>query len=131
LLARILLSQGNLADAQKETSGVHDLLAGSQDFSVRLRASIVEGRVQAAAGRPEDAIRILQGAIASAKKFEYVGFQLEAQLALGEVETASGKVAAGHSLLADVRKQAQARGFRLIASKAAGLSAKSATAQTR
>ena len=50
LLARVLLSQGKLADAEKEISAVHDLLAKSQDFSVRLRASIVEAQVQAAAG---------------------------------------------------------------------------------
>jgi len=57
----------------------------------------------------------------------YVGFQLEAQLALGQVEIASGKVAAGVNLLADARKQAQARGFLLIANKAARVPAKSAT----
>jgi len=77
-------------------------------------------------------VRILQDTIASAKKFGYVGFQLEAQLALGEVEMASGKVKAGLSLLADVRKEAQLRGFGLIANKAAArVSAKSATAQTK
>ena len=51
LLARILLSQGQVADAEKETSAVHDLLAKSQDFSVRLRASIAEAQVEAAAGK--------------------------------------------------------------------------------
>ncbi len=131
LLARVLLAQGKVAEAEKETSAVHGLLAKSQDFSVRLRASVAEAQVQAAAGRPEDPVRILQETIASAKKFGYVGFQLEAQLALGEVETASGKAAAGFSLLADVRKQAQLRGFHLIANKAATASAKSAAAKTK
>jgi tetratricopeptide (TPR) repeat protein/TolB-like protein/tRNA A-37 threonylcarbamoyl transferase component Bud32 len=126
-LARVLLSQGKLADAQKETSGVHDLLPKSQDFSVRLRASIVEGRMQAAAGKPEEAVRILQDTIASAKKYEYVGYQLEAQLALGEVDVASGKVGAGLSLLAEVRRLAQQKGFHLIANKAAQASSKSST----
>ncbi len=126
-LARFLLSQGKVADAEKEASAAHDLLAKSQDFSVRLRAAIVEGQVQAAAGRPRDAVRILQETIASAKRMGYVGFQLEAQLALGQVEIASGKVAAGVNLLADARKQAQARGFLLIANKAARVPAKSAT----
>jgi hypothetical protein len=90
----------------------------------------VEAKVQAAAGRPEEGVRILRETIANAKKFEYVGFVLEAQLALGEVETASGKVAAGLSLLADVRKQSQLRGFRLIANKAA-LAARSAIGPTK
>ena len=132
LLARVLLAQGKLADAEKETSAVHGLLAKSQDFSVRLRASIVEAQVQAASGRREDAVRILEDTIASAKKFGYVGLQLEAQLALGEVEMASGKFKAGLSLLGDVREQAQLKGFRLIANKAAArLSAKSAAPQKK
>ena len=131
LLARILLSQGKLADAQKEISAAHDLLAESQDFSVHLKASIVEGQVQAGAGKPEEAVRILQDTIVSAKKFGYVGFQLEAQLALGEVETASGRVAAGLRLLADVQKQAQLRGFQLIANKAVRASIKSATVRKK
>jgi eukaryotic-like serine/threonine-protein kinase len=122
LLARILLAQGKLADAQKETAGLHDLLAKSQDFSVHLRASIAEAQLTAAAGQPQDAIRILQTTIASAKKSGYLGYQLEAELALGEVETASGKNGAGLSLLADVRRHAQQKGFQLIAFKATKVS---------
>jgi len=131
LLARVLLSQGKLADAQKEVSSAHSLLAKSQDFSVRLRASIVEATVQAAAGKPEDAIRILQETIANAKKFGYLGYQLEAQLALGQVEILSGKVAAGQSLLADVRRQAQLRDFHLIADRAARPFARASVAQKK
>jgi eukaryotic-like serine/threonine-protein kinase len=126
LLARVLLSQEKAGDAEKETSAAHDLLAKSQDFSVRLSASIVEAKVEAAAGKTDDALRRIEETIASAKKSGYLGFQLEAQLALGEVQMASGKSAAGRSLLADVRKQAQLRGFRLIANNAARAAAKSA-----
>ena len=124
LLARILLSQGKLPDAQKETSALHDLLAKSQDFSVRLRAAIGEAWVQSAAGSAQDAARSLEETIASAKKLGYLGYQLEAQLALGEIQLASGNAAAGRALLADVRKQAQQKGFGLVASKAAHASAK-------
>jgi len=126
LLARVLLSQEKVGDAEKETAAAHDLLAKSQDFSVRLRASIVEANVEAAAGKTDDALRRIEETLASAKKSGYLGFQLEAQLALGEVQMASGKSAAGRSLLADVRKQAQVKGFRLIANNAARVAAKSA-----
>jgi eukaryotic-like serine/threonine-protein kinase len=118
LLARILLAQGKFADAQKEFSEVHDLLAKSQDLSVRLRASVAEAQLAAAGGQPQDAIRILQTTIATARKFGYLGYQLESQLALGEVETTSGRARAGMSLLAEVRRQAQQRGLQLIAYKA-------------
>src|SRR5215469_94023 len=55
--------------------------------------------------------RRLQETIATAKKSGYFGYQLEAQLALGEIETASGDTAIGQSVLTDVRKQAQQKGF--------------------
>ena len=86
----------------------------------------MEANVESAAGKTDDALRRLEETIASAKKSGYLGFQLEAQLALGEVQMASGKSAAGRSLLADVRKQAQVKGFRLIANNAARVAAKSA-----
>ena len=126
LLARVLLSHGKIADGEKEISAVHDLLANSQDFSVRLRASIVGATVQAAAGKPQDAVRTLEETIASANKPGYVGYALDAQLALGEVEAESGKTAAGLSLLREVQKQAHLKGFHLIADKAARALAKSA-----
>ena len=130
LLSRVLLAQKKVPDAEKEIAATHNLLPKSQDFSVRLRTSIVEAQVEAAGGKDEDAVRLLQETIASAKKSGYEGLQLEAELALGEIEIASGRAAPGMNQLADVRKQAQERGFRLIADKAAQVSAKS-RAQTK
>jgi serine/threonine protein kinase/tetratricopeptide (TPR) repeat protein len=119
LLARIDLSQGKVADAEKETSAAHHLLAQSQDFSVGLRAAIGEARVQAAAGKPTDAIRTLEQIAASTRRSGYLGYELEAQLALGEVETTSGRVSEGLNVLKDVESRAQLAGFHLIATRAA------------
>jgi len=127
-LARVALAQGRIADAEKATSTAHDLLAKSQDFSVRLRASIAAAQVEAAGGKTSDAVKGLRETIANTKKSGYLGYQLEAQLALGEIETASGDTANGQSVLADVRKQAQQRGFRFIANKAAKASVKPTSA---
>ena len=118
VLARVLLAQGKVAEAEKETTSAHNLLVKSQDFSVRLRASIVRAEVQAAASKREDAVYALLETIANAKRLGYEGYQLEAQLALGEIEVKSGNTAAGLSLLTEVRKQAEAKGFLLIATKA-------------
>ena len=118
LLARIYLSQGKIIDAQKETAYVHDLSANSQDFSVRLRASIGEASVESAAGKSEAAVRILDDTIASAKRSGYVEYELESQFALGVIDRATGKAAAGQSLLNEVRQKAQLKGFHLIANKA-------------
>ena len=46
------------------------------------------------------------------------GYQLEARLALAEIEIQSGKCNAGRSLLAALEKEAKAKGFALIARKA-------------
>lgn len=131
LLARLSLSEGRTADAEKESSQVHDLLAKSQDFSVRLRASIVQAQVQGAAGSHEAAVHLLQDRITDARKFGYLGLQLEAQLALGEVEIASDKIAAGRMRMAEVRKRAEEGGFKLIASKTARASVNSTLAKTK
>jgi tetratricopeptide (TPR) repeat protein/tRNA A-37 threonylcarbamoyl transferase component Bud32 len=123
LLARISLSQGKLEEAQKETSAAQNLLAKSQDFSVRLRALIMQAQVQASS-KPEDAIRNLQETIATAKRSGYLGYQLEAQLALGKVLLKSDKHNAGLAQLTEVRNAAQANGFGLIAKKASQAEAK-------
>jgi eukaryotic-like serine/threonine-protein kinase len=125
LLARVLLVQKKAPDAEEEIAAARNFLPKSQDFSVRLRTLIAEAQVEAAAGKSEDAVRLLQKTIASAKKSGYEGLRLEAELALSETEVASGRAAAGMDRLADVRKQAQEKGFRLIANKAAQASAKS------
>lgn len=118
LLARVLLSQGKVADAEKQTAAAHNLLANSQDFSVRLRAMIVDAEVEDAAGKVKEASQLLEATIASATESGYMEFLLEAQLALGGTEIESGKVAAGVNLLKDVKKQSTLKGFRLIAGRA-------------
>jgi hypothetical protein len=55
----------------------------------------------------------------SASKHKYFGYQLEARLALGEIETGAGKIAAGRARLTALQKDAAAKGFLLIARKAA------------
>ena len=124
LLARVALLQGKTGEAESEAAAAHGLLANSQDFSVRLRALIGAAQVQAGAGKTAEAVQTLEEAIASAKKSGYAGYLLEAELAMGTLESATGKTAAGTSLLHDVREQAQAKGFHLIADKAAQASAK-------
>jgi hypothetical protein len=123
--ARALLTLRNVVEAQKEISGVPDLLSKSQDFSVRLRTSIVQAQVESEGGKYPDSVHRLQKTIASANKSGYVGLELEAQLALAQVQIAAGKVAPGQKLLSVVAVRAKQSGFQLIADKAG--SAKSKT----
>jgi eukaryotic-like serine/threonine-protein kinase len=118
LLASILLAESRAADAEKEIGGEHKLLAKSQDFSIQLYASIVSARVQAALGDYESALRRLGETISQADKSGHAGMALEGRLARGEIEITSGKVAAGKSTLAALRRDALRKGYGLIAAKA-------------
>jgi hypothetical protein len=119
VLARALLAMGRPSDAQKEIVAGKDLLTRSPDLETHFQLGIVAGWVEAALGKNVSAENELKSVLAGATKHKYVGYQLEARLALGEIETGSGKIAAGHASLTALQKDAAARGFLLIARKAA------------
>jgi hypothetical protein len=61
--------------------------------------------------------------LAEATKRGFVGYQLEARLALGELEMKSRQTAAGRAHLTALEKEARTRGF-LAVSRKAGVLAK-------
>ena len=83
---------------------------------------IVSARVVASRGRPADAKARLQAILAATRKYGFVSYQLEADLALGETEMKSGQTETGHARLVALEKDATAKGFLLIAHKAHALS---------
>jgi serine/threonine protein kinase/tetratricopeptide (TPR) repeat protein len=122
VLGEALLAAGKSAEALQEVNQVAGLVSKSQDPSARLKMAIVAARARAACGKPADiaaATKSLLATHAEATKYGYFGFQLEARLALGEIEMKSGKTAAGHARLEALQKEAMAKGFGLIARKAA------------
>jgi DNA-binding winged helix-turn-helix (wHTH) protein/tetratricopeptide (TPR) repeat protein len=119
VLARALLAMGRPSDAQKEIDAGKDLLTKSLDLETRFQIDIVAGWVEAALGKNASAENELKSVLAGASKHKYVGYQLEARLALGEIEAGSGEIAAGHIRLTALEKDAAAKGFLLIARKAA------------
>ena len=66
-----------------------------------------------------EAIQALETVLAEAEKIGYAPGRFEARLALGEIEMKSGKTAAGRARLEQLEKDATAKGFLLIARKAA------------
>jgi tetratricopeptide (TPR) repeat protein len=124
LLARCLLAEGKLAEAQAAIGRAHDYLgerkAGDSAFDI----SITSARVEAATGDYKDranvgaAMRSLQAVIVEARRDGFVGVQLEARLARGEILIQSGRAAAGRAELAVLAREAQAKGYGLIARKA-------------
>jgi DNA-binding winged helix-turn-helix (wHTH) protein/tetratricopeptide (TPR) repeat protein len=118
VLARTLVAMGKPSDAQKEIDAGKVLLAKSLDIETRFQLSIAASLVEAALGKHTVAENDLKTTLAAASKHKYVGYQLEARLALGEIEAGSGNLAAGQAGLTTVEKEAAAKGFLLIARKA-------------
>jgi hypothetical protein len=81
--------------------------------------AIAAARVRAATGATLEAVKSLNATLTEATTHGYLGAQLAARLALGETEMRSGQAVAGRSRLTALEKDATAKGFLLIAHKAA------------
>jgi tetratricopeptide (TPR) repeat protein len=126
VVADALLAQGKLAEAWQAAGRASALAGKSQSQRVRLAVAIVSARVRAAGRAPADtaaALRSLQAVRAEAEKADRRGLALEAELALGEVELLAGHSAAARARLETLERDATARGYGLVASKAAALRA--------
>ena len=86
---------------------------------MRLEFAIAEARVRGATGNVDEAVKSLQASQAEADKYGYGGNSYEIQLVLAELEMKSGKAAAGRTRMKRLAKDARAKGFVLIADKAA------------
>jgi hypothetical protein len=86
---------------------------------LRVTLALVEGRVAAATGDAAGAARGLEETAAQAEQLGLVGFALEARRLLGELELRQGRAEAGRTRLAQVEADATARGYVLVARRAA------------
>ncbi|HZW05469.1 MAG TPA: tetratricopeptide repeat protein [Candidatus Nitrosotalea sp.] len=119
VLARALLDAGKPADALKAIEGGIPILAMSQDRNVYLGFSITEARVRAANGDTAKSIQTLRRIRAEAEKHGLFTLAIEARLALGELEMRAGNVVSARSQLTSLENDARAKGFLLVAQKAA------------
>jgi tetratricopeptide (TPR) repeat protein len=124
-LARALLAEGKVRAAKKVMQHARSLAAKSQERGTRWDVAIVTARVETAdknAARSAAGIaarKELTAIIAKSRELGYQGFELEARLALAEIEMRSGQREAGRAHLTAVETDANAKGFNLIAHKAA------------
>jgi DNA-binding winged helix-turn-helix (wHTH) protein/tetratricopeptide (TPR) repeat protein len=122
LLARALLEQGKVKEAQQEVAAADVLARASQQRAARLGYSIVSARAEAASGErtaAERAARRLQGTVDEAEQEGFLGYQLEARLALGEIESNAVRSGGARVSLDKLEKDARAGGFETIARNAA------------
>jgi hypothetical protein len=125
VLARSLVAQGKADLARPPAQAASRLLSSSQDRTTRLFLAIAVARVDAAAGGPPAArvSETLAAAVAEAAGMGHVALELEARLALAEVEARRDRRLARDDA-AQVERDARAKGFGLIATKAAALNAR-------
>jgi serine/threonine protein kinase/tetratricopeptide (TPR) repeat protein len=119
ILAEALSAQGKSAEAQSEINSAQKLVNKSQNALTRLKLQIVAARLRTGTDTIVEAKHRLETVLNSATKYGFVGYQLEAKLALGELEMNSGKTAAGRLHLNSLQKAAMASGFLSISRKAA------------
>jgi eukaryotic-like serine/threonine-protein kinase len=127
LLARAQVEEGKYAVAQRAVKRATSLSTKGQEPLVRLSVAIVTARAHSASDGDSatrrklssEALHQLSSVVAEARKFGFLGVELEARLAMGEVEMQSGLAGAGSKRLADLEKNAQAKGYALLARKAA------------
>src|SRR5258708_15658168 len=122
MLAEALLAQGDRAGAENEIRSGRQLLKSDQKHSsqvhdVGVRFGIAESRLLAVT-RPADAASALQILLKEANRRQYLGQQFQIRLAAGEIEFRSANQAVGREHLSLLAKEAQMKGFALIASQA-------------
>jgi len=76
------------------------------------------------AATPPRAARRLRVMIAQTLKLGFIPYEFDARLALGEVETESGRATAGRTHLADLETEARGKGSELVARQAGALASK-------
>jgi DNA-binding winged helix-turn-helix (wHTH) protein/tetratricopeptide (TPR) repeat protein len=121
LLAEIALQENHTAEAGRLLETARGLLRPGQWLEERYVYEIANARFQVATGKPIEARNSLRAVLADASKHNYVHYELEARLALCELEAKSNPAAARiHSKA--LQRDASAKGFGLVARKALALS---------
>ena len=118
LLGRALLAQGKLKEAQTATDRALAQCGRSQDRVPRLQGEIASAAVRYKAGGAQEALKTLESVRAETLQSGYGGFELESGLLMGEIEISSGRIVSGRARLETLERDAQSKGFALIARKA-------------
>jgi len=118
LLSRSLLQQGKLRDAQEAMARALTLSKKSSDVTVRLPLAIQNAYTRAAAKDLPEAEKLARSAMTEANQLGFVRIELEAALAMGEIQLREKNPAPGRRQLEETERTARSNGFELIAQKA-------------
>jgi DNA-binding winged helix-turn-helix (wHTH) protein/tetratricopeptide (TPR) repeat protein len=121
VLARALLAQGKGPEAQAEIAGVESLAKKTQSRAARFRFALVQAQVRLSSDNPESARSDLKQTLKEASDRGFMAAQFEARLGLAELERKLGHTATAQAQLISVEHAARAKGFVLIARRAAAV----------
>jgi serine/threonine protein kinase/tetratricopeptide (TPR) repeat protein len=119
LLARVLLAQGKNEEALRTVADAIKIASKGGSRNTQMNAACAEAEARTASGRAAVAEDTLKQLVSESLKAGFVPTEFEARLGLGEAEMKAGHSAAGRVRLASLEHDARAKGFLLIARKAA------------
>ena len=113
-----LLESGKPADADRALHSGLALLPHLTDPQMKIDVTTSVARTAAALGKAREALPRLHWAISEAHRLGALGEEFDARLALGEIEMKTGAANAGRAHLTQLHRDAQAKGYLLVARKA-------------
>ncbi|HEV8579653.1 MAG TPA: tetratricopeptide repeat protein [Thermoanaerobaculia bacterium] len=121
LLSQTYLAEGLTTQAWETATQAHAISEQSEDLELQLAVVTAMAPAGVAAGQRAAALSHLQWAIAEAARIGDVAAWLEARLCLGTLQLTAGDPIAARAALDAVRQDAEARGFKGLARRAAAL----------
>jgi eukaryotic-like serine/threonine-protein kinase len=117
-LTKLFLERNQTTKARASLDQALAMATTSQNRSLQFAASITAAQVAAALGDPAKGLRSLHVVLTGTAKLGFERCRFEGRLAQGEIEIKSGQIAAGRAHLQALERDARAKDFGLIASKA-------------
>ena len=123
VLARALIAQGKVAAAKDAVQHARSLSAKSQNPGIRWQTGLTAAQIEIAdKDLPHSAgiaaSKELAAIITKARELGYAEVELEARLALAEIEMKTGQATVGRAHLTAIEADAKAKGCGLVARKA-------------
>jgi DNA-binding winged helix-turn-helix (wHTH) protein/tetratricopeptide (TPR) repeat protein/TolB-like protein len=119
VLIQTLLTRGEYSEAKAELERAEPLANKSQNLLARLQFALTSACVLLASDHPDSSRPRSEQVLKDARRHGYLGVEFEARLALAELDNKSGHGAAAQAQLTSLERAANAKGFGLIARKAA------------
>jgi len=113
-----LLAQSKYQDAEAEVSQAASLAAKTVNLLLRLQYDLASARTGSAAASKDSARTVLERTLRITREHRLFGLELQARLALAELQTRAGQFKSAQSELRALEQVAHNKGFEHIAGKA-------------